>query len=118
MHSNKICYFAVCFLSRSFFGSTQLGSTSVTRATISSRFEYMKRQRDFSQVDVLDVLSSFYEPSSSSSICYQVLGWLAVQEGVLPVHLKQPITSAQFAERILRVELDYLNVQKQTSPLG
>jgi hypothetical protein len=71
----------------------------------------MKRELDSAEVDVLDVLSSVDKSSSSYLICYQVLGWLVVHEGVLPVHLKQPKTSAQFAERILRVELDYLKVQ-------
>ena len=62
-------------------------------------------------MDVLEVLSTFDKSCSSYSICYQVLGWLVVHGGVLPEHLKQPITSAERAERILRVQLDYLKVQ-------
>jgi hypothetical protein len=49
--------------------------------------------------------------SSSYAICYQVLGWLFVHEGSLPVQLERPITSAQRAERVLRVQLDYLKLQ-------
>ncbi len=56
--------------------------------------------------------------SSSYSICYQVLGWLVVHEGALPVQLKKPTTDAQRAELVLRNKFDYLKRKTDHPPVA